>query len=223
MDPKDRRKLKALKDDGYLKRENPLTPKVLAALHEASAERPAWYDAFFEMAVDGKGSNFERQFTHPRREETAVMPLYQLLGRVDNGDGRNNPRVLACLVRRGLGARVKDIAAEVGMSEVYVREIRNTWEHEIRALLQDARCLGLTGADLYHAVSTPGYEPTRLLERIIDLRKARTDNEAPGVLPGQYEEELKAAWFDYRTKQGLKGRAPDMDVYPPRWFVAQLT
>lgn len=224
FEPKDKRKLRALQQDGYLKRDNPLRNEVLATLLIASDTRPEWYEAFFTMDADGQGSDLERHsYTSEGDMQGNTVPLFQMLGRSDDGDGLNNPHILAVIVRRGLGARVKDIAAEVDMDPSTAGKVRVKWEEEIRALLQDARCLNLTGEDLYLAVSTPHYEPTRILQRLKELRAARTNSEAPGPLAAHYEEELRAAWFDYRIKAGLKGHAPDAyGVTPPHWFVNML-
>jgi hypothetical protein len=223
LSPKDKRKIRHLQKDGYLSDSNPLTGAVMAAVRGATEPRQEWLEAFLTLAHDGDVS--VREVIHDEDgvnvTETAP-PLFQLLGRFDDGDGCNSPRILACIIRRGLGTRVKDLALELDMDVKRISEVRVKWECEIRALLQDALCLGLTGEDLYHAVTIPDYQPTRLIERITELRKARTDDDVPGVLPGQYEQELRSAWFNYRTRQGLHGRAPDMPVNPPRWFVNML-
>jgi hypothetical protein len=222
FDPKDRRQLRALREDGYLKRDNPLAPNVLATLLTASVTRPQWYEAFLDMDASGDGTESEQLHTYTSEEDMTSTPLYVMLGRNDPERSDTKQRVLACWIRRGLGSRVKDVAAEVDVDPSATGKIRTQWEHEIRALLQDAKCLGLTGEDIYLAVTIPHYEPTRLMERILELRIARSATETPGPLLGQYEQELRDAWFDYRTKQGLKGRSPDMPINPPRWFVNQL-
>jgi len=220
---KDKRKLRALQQDGYLSSDNPLSKGVLRAVHAADSDpRPEWLDAFLTMDTTGDGTESERLHTYTIEEDMVTIPLYVMLGRNDPERSDTTQRALSCWIRRGLGARVKDVALEIDVDPSTVGKIRLQWEWEIRALLQDAKCLGLTGEDIYLAVTTPHYEPTRLMERILELRIARSAAEAPGPLPGQYEQELREAWFDYRTKQGLKGRSPDMPVYPPRWFVNQL-
>jgi hypothetical protein len=222
---KDKRKLRALQQDGYLSSDNPLSKGVLRAVHAADSDpRPEWLDAFLTMDTDGDGTESERLHHIIPEEDTTTMPLYEMLGRKDPERREATKRILACWLRRGLGARVKDIAAEVDADTSAVSRVRTNWEWELRALLQDALCLNISGEDLYMAVTTPHYEPTRLLQRLAELRAARTNNDAPGPLASQYEQELREAWFDYKIKEGLKGRSPDSyAVNPPRWFVSALT
>jgi transposase-like protein len=224
LSPQDKRRLRALKQEGYLSDDNPLSKGVMRAVRAAAAEvpPPEWLNAFLTMDASGDGTESERLHTYNSEEDMTTIPLYVMLGRNDPDRTDTKQRVLACWIRRGLGSRVKDVALELDVAQSTVSELRTQWEWEIRALLQDALCLGLTGEDIYLAVTTPHYEPTRLMERILELRIARSAAETPGPLPSQYEQELREAWFDYRAKQGLKGRSPDMPVHPHRWFINQL-
>jgi hypothetical protein len=203
FDPKDRRKLRALREDGYLKRDNPLAPNVLATLLTASVTRPQWYEAFLDMDASGDGTKSEILNNYVPEEDMTTTPLFQMLGRSDPQATDATKRILACWLRHGLGARVKDIAAEMDVDSSAASRVRTKWEWEIRALLQDARCLGLTGEDLYYAVSTPHYEPTRLLQRLGELRAARSDVGAPGLLAAQYEQELRDAWFRRQARMTI--------------------
>lgn len=219
----DRRKLNALRNEGYFD-STLLSRRVLAVVKKAADQetRPEWLEAFLMLNASGEGTESECLHQYTPDEDTSVVPLFAMLGRKDPEMSDTTKRVLVCWLRRGLGARVKDIAAEIDVDASAASRVRNNWEWEIRGLLQDAKCLGVTGEDLYMAVTTPHYVPTRLLQRLTELRLSRTENEVIGPAASQYETEIKNAWFDYRVEQGLRGKTPDMPIYPPKWFVKSL-
>jgi len=217
---KDKRKLRALQQDGYLSSDNPLSKGVLRAVHAADSDpRPEWLEAFLTLAVDASEAvetpaTAEEWILDKATDEHAVFALF---GRAEIGSRARAPHVLRQWLRQGLSASPASVAAACDVAVSWASEVRSVWEDELRALLQEAACLGLNGEDLYAACNPVLPYPTRLIERLNELREAR--GAKGGMLRKEFERWLKSQWDEYKRRNQSKW---DTD-YPPRWFIRQIS
>jgi hypothetical protein len=218
--PQDKLRLKQLRDDGYLKRDNPLTHEILTTLHAHSVERPAWYEAFFTLAVDGSEEVETPALAEAWKVEQATAEehdVFALFGRSEKPRALRATTVIRQWLKQGLNASPSSVAKAADVSQPRASQVREEWGDEIRALLQEAKCLGLSGEDLYNACNPALPVPTRLIERLRELRDARGSK--GGMLRQEFDRWLKAQWDEYKQRNQSKW---DTD-HPPQWFIRQLS
>jgi len=222
LSPKDKRKIRQLQKDGYLSDSNPLTGAVMAAVRGATEPRQEWLEAFLTLAHDGAESEDDNPaIAEEWKVDNATDDndaVFKLMGRSDKRQrSLRNSAVIRQWIRNGLNAPTTLIGQLCDVSHQYASSVREEWGDEIRALLQEAACLHLSGEDLYYACDPTLSVPTRLIERLKELREARGTK--GGMLRREFDTWLKNQWFEYRQRNPSKW---DTD-HPPRWFLRQIS
>lgn len=219
----DKNRLRKLRDEGYLSNTNPLTAEVLVTVVYAADEtpRPEWLDVFLTMEAGSAEDHETEPLTAEEwlvNAQTDADSVFALMGRSEPEKIRKlrSTAVIRQWIRQGLSASPSAVAKACDVSQPRATQVRNEWGDEIRALLQEAACLGLNGEDLYLACNPALPPPTRLIERLRELREARGSK--GGMLRQEFDTWLRQQWFEYRQRNPSKW---DTD-YPPRWFIEQL-
>jgi len=201
-----------------------MTLRILALLREhldTSVVQPvSWAEAWITMDATGTGNDRELPLFETAQPSDASA-IFMLLGRDDDDPkaGNRTPAVVANWVRMGLSAKGIDVAVASDVSAAQASRVRTAWEEDIRSLLADAACIGLTGQEIYDAVTIPGYFPEHITNRLVALRESREDALVPTA-----EEEIRDAWRSFRENASRQGLAPDhFDVDPPHWFVKRIS
>jgi hypothetical protein len=184
-----------------------------------SVTRPQWYEAFFTLAVDGSEEVETPALAEAWKVEQSTAEehdVFALFGRSEKPRALRATAVIRQWLKQGLNASPSSVARAADVSQPRASQVREEWGDEIRALLQEAKCLGLSGEDLYNACNPTLPVPTRLIERLRELRDARGSQ--GGMLRQEFDRWLKAQWDEYKQRNQSKW---DTD-YPPRWFIEQI-
>jgi hypothetical protein len=218
---KDNRKLNNLREEGYLSPKNPLTPQVLTALYSAGEPRPEWVDAFLNDACDASEPEAPEVTYHAEDDmlEDAQFSVFALFGRdiMPRQLAARDTKVIRQWLKLGLDAKTTEVARACDVAHQFASDIRQRWGDEIRALTQEAGCLGVTGEDLFMHSDPTLPPPMRLIERLKELRVARGNK--GGMLRKEFETWLKSQWDAYKRRYPGKWD----QVHPPSWFVQQIT
>jgi len=222
---KDKRQLNALRQDGYFTADNPLTKKALLELRNASESRPQWYEAFMdmpstgveEMPIVGTDETELIEYAETWTLDRAEGSVFALFGRDEIVNQVKDPKVIREWIKQGLGVTSEQVARTCDVSPQWARKVRDDWGDEIRALLQEAACLGLSNSDLYTACDPALPVPMRLLQRLRELREARGSK--GGMLRQEFDRWLKSQWLAYKQRFQNKW---DTD-YPPSWFIKMVS
>jgi len=152
--------------------------------------------------------------------ERAEGSVFALFGRAEPVRKFHSDAVSTEVVRQwlryGLETSPTVIAARCDVSQPYASQMRDRWGDEIRALLQEGQCLGLTGEDLYFACDPKDDVPIQLIRRLRELRTARGSQ--GGMLRQEFERWIKVEWFSYKQRTNTRYDSE----WPPSWFVKDL-
>lgn len=213
----DWKKLYTLDYEGYFKGD--VGKATWARVMNSANEDPRaeWLEAFLSGVIEAEAEHFTAEVWLLEASEGSVFALFGRAEPVAQLRGDYNAEVVRHWIRYGLNAKVIDIAQRCDVSHQYASKIRDQWSDEIRSLLQEANCLGLTGEDLYYACDPRGEPPRQLIQRLRELRDARGSK--GGMLRSEFERWIKAEWFAYKQRTGSKYNSE----WPPTWFLQTLT
>lgn len=215
----ERRAIEALRQERYFEGQLGRTVEAIVHYVGGSDTRPEWFSAYLEMSASGL--DYTHEDIYPAEVSTldrAEDSVFALFGRAETDIPTNThgaAKVLLTWLLCGLSAKAGEVASRCDVTTRYANKLRDEWGDEIRALTQDAACIGLSGEDLYHAC-VHGF-PARLVERLRELRQAR--GSSGGMLRKEFERFVKQKWAEH--KQRANGRFES--EWPPSWFVKSLT